>query len=249
MKPVPPTLRYGTAALSLGVAIGLILLYPPFQERGAFVLFLGAITISAWVGGIGPALLAAGIATLYCAIYILPPEGVLGRLSPEDAARLAVFVLVASAIASLHESRRRALRNLEAAQQRLEYALDVARMGVWEAEPDAHKFWWSAGIENIFGAAPGRFSRTYEDFVGYIHPDDQDFLRRAALRAGEGGTDFEIDHRIVRADGSTCYIKTRGRILVDRQGRRRILATVMELPDAGGRVGEHSLGAAAGGSM
>src|SRR5688500_655360 len=98
--------RYGVAALTLLVAIALVVLYPPFRERGAFVLCLGAVAVSAWYGGFGPAVSTALASALFAAIYVLPPQGVLGLLSVEDALRLALFLFVGGAIASLYEAKR-----------------------------------------------------------------------------------------------------------------------------------------------
>ena len=73
-------------------------------------------------------------------------------------------------------------------------------------------------MEHLFGRPPGEFSGTYEGFIGYIHPDDQDFVKRAITRIVEGAKEFEIEHRVVRPDGQTRWILTRGRIVCDEAG-------------------------------
>src|SRR4051794_23766776 len=66
MKPTRrprPALRYGTAVLSVGAALGLKLLLVPFVTQDApFQLFFIAVMLAAWYGGPGPALLAMALA-------------------------------------------------------------------------------------------------------------------------------------------------------------------------------------------
>ena len=40
-----------------------------------FILFLPAVTLGAWYGGLGPGLLATILATIICAFFFIPPVG------------------------------------------------------------------------------------------------------------------------------------------------------------------------------
>src|SRR5712675_1327712 len=64
---------YGIALLSVYTAL-LISRWPPLRlETAPVSLFLGAIMLSAWFGGIGPGLLATALSSLAFDYYFLPP--------------------------------------------------------------------------------------------------------------------------------------------------------------------------------
>jgi diguanylate cyclase (GGDEF)-like protein len=82
-----------------------------------FLPFIAAVALSAWWGGLGPALAATGISALACLLlYILPapPNGFTGR---QIALHLLVFSFVTLLIAALQVARQRAEEAL--AQQAL----------------------------------------------------------------------------------------------------------------------------------
>ncbi len=76
------------------------------------ILFLPAVTISAWQGGLGPGLLATALASALCTYHFFPPIGSLAIANPNDAARLAAFVfegvLTSILMEWLHRARRQA---------------------------------------------------------------------------------------------------------------------------------------------
>lgn len=209
---------YVAAIVAVLAAMGLIFLVPLFIERGAFVVFLAVVSLVTWFGGWRPGVLAIALCALSAALFILPPRGSIVIDGWDDALRLGIFVLVAGLIAALHASRERARDEAWLTEQRLSFALQCANMGAWCSDLKSGKFWWSPGMEELFGRPPGEFSGTYEGFIGYIHPEDQDFVKRAVTRTIEGGKEFEIEHRIVRPDGQTRWIITRGRISCDENG-------------------------------
>lgn len=219
-------LPYLLAILSVAAATAVIWFVPAFMERGAMVIFLAVVSLVTWFGGWRSGLVAIGLAALVCAWIVLPPRNSIIVQNWDDVLRLAVFLLVAGLIAALHASRERAQARAWETEQRLAFALDCAQMGAWYSDLRTGKFWWSQGMERLFGHSPGEFSGTYEGFIGYIHPDDQDFVKRAIMRTNEGTREFEIEHRIVRPDGRTVWIVTRGRIVCDETGKSRQLIGV-----------------------
>jgi PAS domain S-box-containing protein len=215
VKPRPTgAFPYLVAALSIVTVTAAVVLFPLLKERGAFVLYLATVALATWLGGWRPGIATITVTAFLCALYVLPPEDSL-YLSPPDLIRLCIYLGASLLIAWLHTSRERALVRASHAEQRLAFALKCANMGAWSSDLKTGRFWWSAGMEQLFGRPPGQFSGTYEGFIGYIHPDDQDFVRRAVTRTIEGGREFEIEHRIVRPDGQMRWIITHGRIVVN----------------------------------
>lgn len=95
-----PLLRsYGLVLLTTGLSIGLWLLLGEQLVPNPFLLFTAAVAVSAWYGGLDPAITAIGISTLACLVlYTLPndPED----FTPEqEVLYLLVFLLLSLLIA------------------------------------------------------------------------------------------------------------------------------------------------------
>jgi len=233
MKLDPRGIRQlGVVILTVGLALAVCLFSSTLQQRGAFMLFLAAVAISAFYGGAKQGLLAISLSVLAGVYFVLTPINSISVLNVEDITRLIVFVLVATLLICLQVARERAEQSLRESEQRLSVALQATKMGVWDANLRRGDFWWSPSLEEIFGRAPGEFSETYEGFYGYVHPEDRDFVSRAVTRTVDEGTDYEIEHRIVRPDGTVRWINTRGRILYGDAGSTdRIVGVAQDITE------------------
>jgi signal transduction histidine kinase len=99
-------IRYGTGALSPGVALLAALLLWPVIKPFAMPLFLTAIVISAWQGGKGPGLVATLVSGLIVDyVFITPQYQISGTW--DDLGRLAVFGLEGFLLSWLVASRKR----------------------------------------------------------------------------------------------------------------------------------------------
>jgi K+-sensing histidine kinase KdpD len=108
--------RFGAALAAVAIVTLLSVVTRPVwgQAPAPYSLFLGAVILATWCGGLGPGLLATALSILAIDFFLLPPIYSLG-LGLLDAVRLGVFVLVAVMIGSLDAARKRA----EATQRRL----------------------------------------------------------------------------------------------------------------------------------
>jgi signal transduction histidine kinase len=105
--------RYGFAGLSVVTALLLSLLLQPLTRETNFLLFVAAVMISAWYGGLVAGLLATLLAVLVSSYFLLPPLYALNLADPDDVAHLALFMLVAILISSLHHKVRTAQQRAE----------------------------------------------------------------------------------------------------------------------------------------
>ncbi|MDQ3687545.1 MAG: DUF4118 domain-containing protein, partial [Acidobacteriota bacterium] len=106
-------LRYMVAVWTVGLAFAATLLLSPLVQPGVSPLFLLAVMISAWRGGLGAGLLATALSALASAFVFLPPTFSL-RLDRDDLLQLAVFTFAAIIIGTLSAARRRAEDEREA---------------------------------------------------------------------------------------------------------------------------------------
>src|SRR5215210_5976941 len=69
-------LRYGVAALAVGVVLVVKLLLDTWiTAESPFLLLAGAVVVGAWFGGLGPGLLATALGALTANYFFLHPEG------------------------------------------------------------------------------------------------------------------------------------------------------------------------------
>jgi C4-dicarboxylate-specific signal transduction histidine kinase len=117
---------YGIALLSVSSALA-IAQWPPLRlETAPVSLFLGAIMITAWYGGIGPGLVATALSSVAFDYYFLPPIYSLVA-KHEQIPRLIVFTLSAVFVGALSAAQRSATESLKRTR-------DVLREKVQELE-------------------------------------------------------------------------------------------------------------------
>jgi PAS domain S-box-containing protein len=108
---------YCTAILSVGLALLLMLALDPLamMTQTPFLLFFGAVVVSAWQGGIRSGLVATGLAALISDYFFLEPKYSL-VLSSSNGVRLSVFVseciLISILCGSIRTTNQRIERNL-----------------------------------------------------------------------------------------------------------------------------------------
>jgi len=107
----PAICGYAIAILSVPVAL-IISRLPAIHLQDAPVsLFLCAVILSAWFGGVGPGLLATALSALAFNYYFLPPIHSLGA-KPDEIPRLVIFTVSALFVGSLSAAERSAIESL-----------------------------------------------------------------------------------------------------------------------------------------
>ncbi|UTP38316.1 PAS domain S-box protein [Phenylobacterium sp. LH3H17] len=82
--------------------------------------------------------------------------------------------------------------------------------GSWEWDIATGNIVWSRQIFRIFGLKPNAFIPSYPAFLERIHPDDREDVKRAVQRAVEGREHYDLEHRIVRLDGTVRTVREQG---------------------------------------
>ena len=115
----------------------------------------------------------------------------------------------------------------------LEKAQEVAHIGSWVAELDGtDQLGWSRETHRIFGVEPNQFVGTSEGFWEFVHPDDRAAVRAASEASQRGGNRYEIDHRIVRTDGTVRWVREEADIVRDSTGLAlRLIGTVQDITE------------------
>ena len=234
-------LRYGVAALAVGVALLVKLLLDPLTVQDTpFLLVFGAIIVSAWYGGLGPGLLATGLSALATDYFYLYPVGSISAFSLEGV-DVAVFmlegVLVSVLTSSLRSARNRAQHStmearghqesLRESEERFRLMVEgVKDYAIFMLDPGGCVTTWNDGAERIegYGEAEimGRhFSVFYPDEdVQLGHPEE---ALRAALREGR----YVEEGQRVREDGSRFWASAVITTLRDMRGNLKGFSVVV----------------------
>ena len=94
--------RYGAALLFTVLALSLTMMVPTLRDRAMFMLFVTAVSMSAWYGGLGPALVSIVIASCASAFFLLPSLFSFDVPNGESLLGLITFLFVAIFISTLH---------------------------------------------------------------------------------------------------------------------------------------------------
>lgn len=113
-------------------------------------------------------------------------------------------------------------KNLREYQQSLKLALASAKMGAWEVNLETMQVTLSEEARAIFG-----FSKEYDSTDAaideFIHPDDRAQAREVLLNAIASGKSYDDVYRIVRPDGDTLWVNSKGQARYDHNGKPVLL--------------------------
>lgn len=140
-----------------------------------------------------------------------------------------------------HSHRRRSLRaapgitaprTAEAEAERkarlLAEAQRVACIGSWELDLDSNVLTWSDEHYRILGLEPGAIRPSYEQGLAFVHPEDAPFVRDTVAAAVAAMGSFDIECRMVRADGRERNVRSRGEVVPGDDGRPACLVGIMQ---------------------
>lgn len=105
-------------------------------------------------------------------------------------------------------------QELKRSRQFLRDTQEVAHIGGWEFDLQSETLRWSDEVYRIHGLNPDA-DVTIEDAVEFYHPDDRETVRDAFDRLTTGGEPYNLELRIVTADGDTRWISTLGEPVSD----------------------------------
>ena len=129
-------------------------------------------------------------------------------------------------------ARERVQGALRSSEGRLLEAQALAHVGSWDWDIEGDELRWSDEVYRIYGVEPGGFEVNYESFLAMVHPEDRPRLEEAVRQALATGHFFEVEHRIVRPDGTERTVAGRGRTVRDSDGRPiRMLGTELDITD------------------
>jgi PAS domain S-box-containing protein len=114
----------------------------------------------------------------------------------------------------------------------------MASLGAWEvdltrsAEINENPLIWSDQVYRIYGYEPGSVEVTSELFFRHAHPNDRQRIDAEIRAAVAERKPYELEHRIITADGDERVVQEHALIDVDEAGRpRRIIGAVQDITE------------------
>jgi PAS domain S-box-containing protein len=215
---------------------------------GYFLLLLGAGYVLGW-----RAVILLTTLTIL-AIWVLAIFESMGLIHPGtgNPIRIAIDLTVIFVIASLEiyfvvsaltkslnsareelKERKRVEIMLRDEQEKLNLALNAAKMETWNWNIETGAISWSNGIEAMFGMEKGQFDGKYDTYLTFIHPDDLPMLQQSISDAlTDESFEYVVEHRLVWPNGEIHWLEGRGKVYRDDNGKPiRMAGTVVDVND------------------
>lgn len=143
------------------------------------------------------------------------------KSAEENALSIQMFLIAMSVplllLAGVIEERRRGARILREREERITLAAESANLAFWSINFDRQESWMSDQGRAIFSFGPDE-SLSREMFLSRVHPEDREAVDEAIERARATSPTFEFEYRLLRPDGETRWLISRGRYLRNDRG-------------------------------
>jgi PAS domain S-box-containing protein len=107
--------------------------------------------------------------------------------------------------------KKKAEEKLANANERLRLAIESGLVGGWEWDIKGDKTYWFGKAHAQLGMTPDDSAGSREEFWERVHEDDRERLRRAMQLGRDAHEGFSEDFRVVWRDGTTHWLRSRGR--------------------------------------
>lgn len=195
---VSPLLRYGAAVLFVAVTF---LIYPLFglaPEQISFALFVAAVALSAWYGGLGPGLLAMALCVLLSALFLIPPFLTLQVSEPSFRVRMVLFVITALIINGLSYARSLAEERTRQERTRLQVTLASIGDAVIATGTDGRVSFMNAVAETLTGWTQAEATgKDLQQVFKIVNEETRQPVENPAVRALSEGRIFGLSNHTV----------------------------------------------------
>ena len=115
--------------------------------------------------------------------------------------------------------RKKAENALKENEERLQLALQVAKVGTFEWDIQTGANTWTPELEAMYGLPKGGFSGTQKAWEELVHPDDRNDVMQRVNYALETGKPVDYEWRVIWSDGSIHWLMGRWKLFKDKSGK------------------------------
>jgi PAS domain S-box-containing protein len=118
--------------------------------------------------------------------------------------------------------RRQAEESLRERDERLRAAVNVSQIGIFDHDQRTDTIYWSPQQRLIHGWGPDE-PVTLQAFLDRLHPEDRERITESVRRAHDPAGDgiWDVEHRIIRRDGTIRWLKERSQTFFEGEGDAR----------------------------
>jgi diguanylate cyclase (GGDEF)-like protein/PAS domain S-box-containing protein len=125
-----------------------------------------------------------------------------------------------------------AFDDLRRNQDSLAKAQRIARLGNWDWDIQKGHLSWAGEVYESFNMPARAFDATFQEFIRCVHPEDREHIQKAFEAAIAGAGPFDIEHRIIGADGRMRFVHQRGEVAFDENGKAvRLTGTTQDISE------------------
>jgi two-component system sensor kinase FixL len=114
-------------------------------------------------------------------------------------------------------ARKETYQSLRESEATLSLAAQSADLGLWSRDMETGTIWATERTRTLYDI-PTDDATTFSQFLESLHPDDRAATEKAIAEAVADRCDYNVVHRVVRADGSERWIAARGRAIYSATG-------------------------------
>jgi PAS domain S-box-containing protein len=117
---------------------------------------------------------------------------------------------------------------LEQSRERLQMAMDAAKIYSWELNPFNYKAEWSNNFEQVIGFSISPHSEI--NFYDLVHPEDRELLGVKVLGAINNRQPYESEFRLVNpTTGEIVWVRAQGVLVDDFAGEQRLVGITQNI--------------------
>ena len=104
-------------------------------------------------------------------------------------------------------------------EARLQLALELGRMGAWQADIRTQRSVWWPGMDLVHGLPAGTPAVPMCEYDQLVHPDDRERVREVMQGALARRVGYQVEYRVLWPDGSVHWLEGRGKLFTDSGGQ------------------------------
>jgi PAS domain S-box-containing protein len=121
-------------------------------------------------------------------------------------------------------------RSLAESEEKLRFAIDATRIGLWSWDVERNEISWDRRVLDIFGV--NEPPTDYDRYMALIHPDDRALVRRVVEEAIHTGVYTPFEHRLApRGDGVERWVLGTGTVLPRAAGAPTLMGGALDITD------------------
>lgn len=119
---------------------------------------------------------------------------------------------------------------LAESEKTMRLTLDVAGEGLWQWRVEDELIHHNKRWNSIMGFSTDTKTHSLDEFVGCVHPEDREKVKRLNQRVFKHFEPYSNEHRVITQDGRTVWIRDRGVPIVSSEGKlERVIGSLTDI--------------------